>query len=40
MKAKYIKPEYYIVEEMIFMFAIFKKLGHICRQCSSCHGCR
>ena len=41
MKKKYVKPEYKMVKNMLFMFDALKKGAKLlCRQCSSCHGCR
>ena len=38
----YEKPEVIKIEKMNFMFEPFKKgvSNVVCKQCSSCHGCR
>jgi len=41
-KKEYRKPELKKIEKMVFSLEIFNNKGDktICRQCSSCHGCR
>lgn len=38
---KYEKPKIEKIKNMVFMFENLKKyVKNICRQCSTCHGCR
>jgi len=41
-KKEYISPKYELQKQMTFMydFLAAKSISQLCRQCSSCHGCR